>query len=61
MDPNAFAGRSAVPGATGALVMVQRFEWFVAPLYIVLTAVALAPAIARQALGSHHSRWRATS
>jgi hypothetical protein len=45
------AGRSGVPGATGALAMVQRYEWFVAQLYIALTAVALAPEIARQGLG----------
>jgi hypothetical protein len=44
-------GRQPVPGAAGALGLVQRFEWLVAPLYVVLTAVAIAPDIARSGLG----------
>ena len=55
-------GRSAVPGATGALATVQRFEWFVAPLYIVVdrrgTRTARSPV---RASGCSHFRWRATS
>ena len=41
------AGRAGVPGATGTLALVQRLEWVVAPLYLVLTLVAIAPEIAR--------------
>jgi hypothetical protein len=37
------AGRQGVPGATGTLALVQRLEWVVAPLYLVLTLVAIVP------------------
>lgn len=37
------AGRQGVPGATGTMAMIQRLEWVVAPLYIVLTLVAIVP------------------
>lgn len=41
------AGRQAVPGATGTLALVQRLEWVVAPLYLLLTLVAIVPEMAR--------------
>ena len=45
------AGRNAVPGATGALAMVQQLEWLVAPLYVILALVAIVPEIARSTIG----------
>jgi hypothetical protein len=41
------AGRQGVPGATGTMALIQRLEWVVAPLYVVLTLIAIAPEIAR--------------
>jgi len=41
------AGRQGVPGVAGALATVHRLEWLVAPLYLVLTLVAIAPELAR--------------
>jgi hypothetical protein len=45
------AGRQAVPGATGALAMVQRSEWLVAPLYVLITVVAIFPESVRSFTG----------
>jgi hypothetical protein len=45
------AGRTSIDNAPAALGLVQRFEWLVAPLYVLITAVAVAPDIARRGLG----------
>jgi hypothetical protein len=41
------ASRQGVTAAAGTMALVQRLEWVVIPLYLVLTLVAIAPELAR--------------